>query len=123
MVYTFLISIVFIAELIIAITVIQNLLRLDKKVIELDETISLSKPSIKDISILIRKISEQWIVITENFIDKTKKESEEFFLRRLLKLLLGILVINLNIKFINNIRNSKITKIIVKSWSFLENMV
>ena len=67
MVYTILISIVFIAELIIAITILQNLIKLDKCIIQLDETISEAKPSIKDISSLLRKISKQWVIISQEF--------------------------------------------------------
>ncbi len=123
MVYTILISIVFIAELIIAITIIQNLLRLDKIVIELDEKLVASKSGIKDISELARKISEQWQIIAQDFVNRTKKETEDLFLKKLSKLLIGLLVLNLNFKFVNKIRKSKITKTLAKGLSFLENMV
>ena len=72
MVYTFLISIVFIAELIIVITVFQNLLRLDKKVNEFNEIVTESRNSITDISVLTRKISEQWVVLSKDFVDKMR---------------------------------------------------
>ena len=76
MLYTILISIVFIAELIIATASIQNLLRLDKIIINADETVTAATPGIKDISELIRKISEQSIELSENFVQKIKDKEE-----------------------------------------------
>ena len=123
MVYTFLISVVFIAELIIAITIIQNLLRLDNVVLELDNKLSSKKLDIKEISELMRKISEQWKILAQDFVDKTKRDAEEILLRNLSKMLVGLLVLNLNFKFVNKIRKSKVTKTLAKGLSFLENMV
>ncbi len=123
MVYTILISIVFIAELIIAITIMQNLLKLDKVVLELDAKLLASKTGIRDISELARKISEQWQILAQDFVDKTKRDSEELLLRQLSKLLVGLLVLNLNFKFVNKVRKSKITKTIAKGLSFVGNMV
>lgn len=123
MIYTFLISVVFIAELIIAITILQNLHKLDKKVLELDDTITSIKPSVKDISELARKISEQWQIIAQDFVNKTKQEAENMFLKQLSKALMGLLVLRLNFKFIKKIRDSKLTKALAKGWSLVESMV
>ena len=123
MVYTFLISVVFIAELIIAITIIQNLLRLDNVVLELDNKLSSKKLDIKEISELMRKISEQWEILAQDFVDKTKRDAEEVLLKNLSKLLVGLLVLNLNIKFVNRIKKSKVTRALAKGLSFLENVV
>ena len=123
MVYTILISIVFIAELIITITIIQNLLRLDKVIIELCETLAETRSGINDVSKLIRKISEQWKILVQDFIGKAKQNSEEIALKQLSKILLSLLIVNLNFKLIKKIRKSKITKIFMKGWSFIENMV
>ena len=123
MVYTILISIVFIAELIIAITIIQNILRLDKIVLKLDEQLLDSRTGIKDISELTRKISEQWKILAQDFVDNTRRDSEEILLKQFSKMLIGLLVINLNFKFINKIKKSRITKTLAKGLSFLENMV
>jgi hypothetical protein len=88
MVYTILISIVFIAEIIIAITILQNLLRLDKAVIELNETVLLAQPGIKDIANLSKNISEQAVEISEQFVKKIKQEQEDAVLKQLSKLLM-----------------------------------
>jgi len=123
MVYTILISIVFIAEIIIAVTIVQNLLRLDKIVLEFDGIITGSKTSIKDVSELSRKISEQWRILAKDFVDKTKRDGEDVLLRQLSKMLLGVLLVKLNINVLNKIRKSKITKMLAKGLSLLENMV
>lgn len=123
MVYTILISIVFIAELIITITIIQNLLRLDKAILEFNNTITEIRPGIKDVSELARKISEQWQILAEDFVEETKRNSEDIMLKHLSKILMSILILNLNFKIVKKIRKSKVTKILAKGWSFLENMV
>ena len=123
MVYTILISIVFIAELIITITIIQNLLRLDKAVLEFNNTITEIQPGIKDVSELARKISEQWQILAEDFVKKTKRNSEDIMSKYLSKIFMSILIVNLNFKIVKKIRKSKVTKILARGWSFLENMV
>ena len=123
MIYTILISVVFIAELIIAISIIQNLIRLDKDIINLNNTFIETKGSIKDVCILARKISEQWQILAQDFVDKTKEESEEFLYKILSKTLVSLLILSLNFKFVNKIRKSRITKTFARGWSFLENMV
>ena len=123
MIYTFLISVVFIAEIIIAITLFQVLLRLDKAVLDLNETVVLAKPGIKDISELVRKISEQYKELSKQFVQKVTRNSEEVVLTRLFKVLLGFLLVKTNIKLVQKIRKSKITKALAKGLSLLEIMV
>ena len=123
MVYTILISIVFIAEIIIAVTILQTLRKLDKKILELNKTIIESHSSIKEISILARKISEQWQILTTDFVEKIKANGESIFFKNLSKLLISALALKLNFKIINKIRKSKITKTIAKGWSIIESMV
>ena len=123
MVYTILISVVFIAELIIAIAVIQNLIKLDKILLEFDGTISETKSGITDIVELIHKISEQWVILAQDFVEKTKRNSEDLLLKRLSKLMMSILVFNLNFKLVKKLRKSRLMKTLSKGWSFLESMV
>ena len=66
MIYTFLISVVFIAEIIIALTVLINLIKLDKAVLKFDETVCLFNSKIKDIGALIKGISSQVYEIIES---------------------------------------------------------
>ena len=123
MVYTILISIVFIAEIIIAITIIKKLFEIDKKVIDLDNTISQAKPNITDISVLCRKISEQFIELTHKFVKDLKIGSEDFSLKILSKLLIALILLKINSKTINRFRKSGIGKILGRGLSLLENMV
>ena len=123
MVYTILISIVFIAELIIAVTIIQYLLKLDRLVLDTNTQLIKLNPEVKEISVLVRKISEQIIFLTKDFVEKTKKNGEDALLKQFSKILLSILLMKINIKFINKVRKSKITKAIAKGLSFIENMV
>lgn len=123
MVYTILISIVFVAELIIAIAIIQALVKFDKKILSLDTTLTEITPGIKDVSSLIKKISEQWVILAQDFVNKAKRDSEDLLLKQFSKILVGLLVLSLNFKFVKRIRKSKITKTVVKGWSLIENMV
>ena len=123
MLYTFLISIVFMAEVIIAFTLLVYLIKFDKKIIDLNNTITEIKPSLKEISILSKKISEQFIKFSENFVKKIKHEHEELALRFLSKTLISLVLIKINIKAVNKFRKSKLAKVLSKGLSLLENMV
>ena len=123
MVYTILISVVFVAELIIVVTIIQNLLKLDKYILNLDDSILSTRDGIKDICELSRKISEQYVILVSDFVDRTKRNSEDILLKNLSKTILSIVLLKLNFKFINKIRKSKLSKIISKGYSFVESMI
>jgi len=123
MIYTFLITIVFIAEVVIAISIIQALLRVDRKIIELDDTMSLINPSVKELSELVKKISAQIVEFSERFAEKFDRNKDEFFIRQLLKTLLGVFLVKTNIKIIRKIRKSKVFKVLAKGLSLLEIMV
>ena len=123
MLFTFLISIVFIAEVIIAISLIATLIKFDKKILELIETIKLAKPKISDISKLISAITEQWIDVSEEFVNKFKTKSEDVTLKFLTKVLGAMLLWKINSKIVKKVTNSKTFKILGKGLSLLENMV
>ena len=123
MIYTFLISMVFIAEIIIAVSLIQVLLRLDKAILGVNEIVTLAKPGIKDISDLVKKISEQTVEFSKRFKEKVSRNSEEIILMRLFKFAITFLLVKANIKIVQKIRKSKITKAIAKGLSLLEIMV
>ena len=89
----------------------------------MDNNLTAKKSDIKGIAELMRKISEQWEVLAQDFVDKTKRDAEEILLRNLSKMLVGLLVLNLNFKFVNKLRKSKVTKTLAKGLSFLGNMV
>ncbi len=123
MVYTILISIVFIAEIIITITILQNLIKLDKVVLDYSETVKQANPLIKDVANLSKKVSEQIIELAEHFVYKLKKDQEDIFLRFLSKILMILLLLKINSKAINAFRKSKSGKLIIKGLTMLGNMV
>lgn len=72
MLFYFLISIVFIAELIIAISLILCLLKLSVKFSEYNSLLDQAKPSIKELMITVRKISEQLTELAPMFVKQIK---------------------------------------------------
>mgnify|MGYP004650486609 CR=1 FL=1 len=120
MIFTFLITIVFIAEIIIAISVILNLLRLDKAVLNLSETIDVINPEVKEICTLGRKISFQLKELSQRFTEKVKDEREKFLTDKLVSVLLGALVWKMNIKAIKKFRRTKLAKTLSRGLSLLQ---
>ena len=88
MLYIFLVSIAFIGELVLLIAVIRSLLKLDKIILNLNETIVESKPKIKDISTLAGKISGQWVVLADDWVDDINKKSEDAVFNNLNKVVM-----------------------------------
>ena len=72
MIYYFLISIVFLAELIIALTLVINLIKLDRKVNDINNFLDEAQPSIKKILILMRQISKQLLILAPIFVRQIK---------------------------------------------------
>ena len=72
MLFYFLISIVFMAELIIAISLIICLFKLSAKFSEYNSFLDQAKPSIKELMITVRKISEQLTELAPMFVKQIK---------------------------------------------------
>lgn len=123
MIYKFFTIIVFIAELIIAYTILSRLFILDKIIIQADENLTASKPSLKDISCLIRKISSQCVEFSEDFVADIKSKRDEFTLKQLNKLIIAIVLLKMNSKLINKLRRSKLVKRISRGLSLLQLVV
>lgn len=116
MVFIILISIVFIAELIITFTVILNLIRLDKGINALNETITITKPGLREICILVKKISCQLKELSARFVQKLEANRDEIILGRIARIILGALLFK-------KLRKSKFTKILAKGLSLLQIVV
>lgn len=112
MIFTFLISIVFVAELIITITILLALKRIGKKVRNLNLTLSYIKPSLKEVCVLVRKISGQMVEFTEGFIERQKDN----LLTHVARVLLGVL-------FLRRFKKSKAFRLISRGLSLLEIVV
>jgi len=72
MLFYFLISIVFISELIIFLAVILYLKKLDKKVIEFDSFLTDIKPAVKEMFETVKKISEEILRVSPIIVEKIK---------------------------------------------------
>ena len=72
MLFYFLISIVFAAEVIIALTLIISLLKADKIILKYNKIIEEIKPQLKEVMVLTRKISGQLIELAPIFVNRIK---------------------------------------------------
>ena len=72
MVFYFLTGIVFIAEIIIAVTITANLIKLDKNFCLYNKLLDEIKPKLKDILSIIKKISEQMVELAPIITAKIK---------------------------------------------------
>ena len=115
--------IVFIAELIICFLLLSRLIKFDNYLINLDKTLDSLKPSIKDIGYLVKKISAQYVEFAEDFVYKFTKKKDEFAIRQLNKILLAIILLKINSKFIKKLRRSKLLKGISKVLSLFQLVV
>ncbi len=120
MVYKIFTAIVFIAEIIIAYTIFSKLVMLDKLILKADKVLTYSKLSLKEISRLISQISAQCVEFAEDFALDFKTKRDEIALKQLNKLILTIILIKMNSKFINRIRRSKLVKRISRGLSLLQ---
>ena len=123
MIFTILITIVFIAELIIGFTLLVNLLKIDCKINKLNQDLLLIQPSLEEICRLIKAISFQIKEMADEYRDEILKKREEMSVRLLSKIFAGILLWKINIKLIRKIRKSKITKPLAKGLTLLQIMV
>jgi len=91
MIFYFLISIVFIAELIITFALILNLIKLDKAFIKYNDLVDSVKPSIKELLITVRKISEQLVEFAPMIVENIKSALTNIFMGQV-KNALGALI-------------------------------
>lgn len=123
MVFKVLITIVFIAELIITFTILYFLYKFDKRILGIDGTLDAVKPQIKSISELVRKISEQIYELTPVWVNDIKKSLEKILLEQTKSIMTGILFWIINIKVLKQLRQSKIFKTASKGLSLLQNVI
>ena len=91
MIFYFLISIVFIAELIITFTIVLHLIKLDKEVNKYNALITDVTPLIKDMLQTTRQLSEEFLKLTPKVADKIKLFALNFA-KDQLKNLIGTLI-------------------------------
>ena len=123
MLFYFFITIVFISQLIIAISLIITLIKFDFKINQINKYISNSKPKIKAVCNLTEKISEQLKDLSEIFVEKFHEEKERITLEILKSLMSGILFWSINIKVAKRLKKSKILKAAWKGLTLVQNMI
>ena len=123
MIFTILIIIVFIAELIIGFALIMNLIKFDCRINKLNQDLLLIQPSLEEVCGLVKAISFQIKEMAAEYRDEVLKRREEMSVRLISKLLAGILLWKINLKLIRKIRKSKITKTLAKGLTLLQIMV
>ena len=123
MLFYFFITIVFISQLIIAISLIITLIKFDFKINQINKYINNSKPKIKTICNLSKKISEQLKDLSGIFVEKFHEEKKRITLEILKSLMSGILFWSINIKVAKRLKKSKILKAAWKGLTLVQNMV
>lgn len=123
MIFTLFTAIVFIAEVIIAFTIIFHLIKLDKYFIETSEFINAAKPKIKDISRLAKGISEQMAELVPIWIDHLRDLRNKIILAKLESLMSAILFWSINIKIMRKFKKSKFLKAAFKGLSLIQNVI
>ena len=92
MLFSILILIVFVAEIIIAMAIISNLLKNDKKIKEANQLLEEVNPKIEELAKLGTKISEQLTEISPMYVKKTKSWFEDFVYSQSKNILAGFLI-------------------------------
>lgn len=116
-------TIVFIAELIIAYTIISKLVQFDKMILETNAFVVEANPKIKEITRLVRKISDQIAELVPMYVEKLKELRNKIMLKKLESLIALTLFWSINIKVLKKFRKSKILKTIVKGLSVLQSVI
>ncbi len=80
MLFYFLISIVFIAEVIISLALIIVLVKADKIILKYNEITEEIRPSVKSVMILVRKISKQLVELAPMLSEQIKKILVDFLI-------------------------------------------
>ena len=94
MIFKFLISIVFIAELIIAFAVFNKLYKINKDIIFLNNFLENSKNDLREILILTKKISAQIFTLSRNYVNKFREQNEINLLNKINNIVLSLLLWN-----------------------------
>jgi len=116
-------ALIFIAELIITYSLMKLLIRADKAILNGNNTILTIKPGIKDICLLIRKISEQLVEFSYDIVPKIVQKRDKVVIKFVRKLIITIILLKFNFKIIKNFLRSKPYKILSKGFSLLKYVV
>lgn len=123
MVFIIFTFIVFIAELIIAFSLISNLIKLDIKLINANKFLEEAKPKIKNIAELVREISEQIYKLTPIWVEKIREAKNKLVRKQVESLMSATLFWAINLKMIKRLKRSKILKTLWKGLTLVQNVI
>lgn len=109
--------IVFISEIIITVTIFNYILKLDKKIVALNDAIIAVNPLVKDVVLLISKISEQMVIISCDFKKNLAINLENYLLKNVSKILNMVLLFYFNKKVYKKLRKFKFSKLFLKGFA------
>lgn len=109
--------IVFISEIIITVTIFNYILKLDKKIVALNDAIIAVNPLVKDVVLLISKISEQMVIISCDFKKNLAINLENYLLKNVSKFLNMVLLFYFNQKVYKKLRKFKFSKLFLKGFA------
>ena len=123
MVFVILISIVFVAELIIAFSVITNLVKFDKRIKRAAQFLEEAEPRLKELLVVVQKISAQILELIPVWLATLRQERDKIILNQAKSLISTILFWSINIKVINRIRKSKLAKAVWQGLTLVQNVI
>ena len=123
MIFTNFTAVVFVAEIIITVSILSKLIQLDKWILSTNDLITEANPKIKDVCELCHGISSQIAELAPVFVENLKELRNKIVLTKIKGLIALILFWSINIRVIKKFRKSKIIKAAIKGLSLLENMV
>lgn len=123
MVFVILISIVFVAELIIAFSVITNLIKFDKRIKRAVQFLEEAEPRLKELLVVVQKISAQILELIPVWLATLRQERDKIILNQAKSLISTILFWSINIKVINRIRKSKLAKAVWQGLTLVQNVI
>ena len=109
--------IVFISEIIITVTIFNYILKLDKKIVALNDTIIAVNPLVKEVMMLVGKISEQMVIISCDFKKNLAINLENYLLKNVSKFLNMVLLFYFNQKVYKKLRKFKFSKLFLKGFA------
>lgn len=123
MVFVILISIVFVAELIIAFSVITNLIKFDKRIKRAAQFLEEAEPRLKELLVVVQKISAQILELIPVWLATLRQERDKIILNQAKSLISTILFWSINIKIIKRLRKTKIVKAVWKGLTLVQNVI
>ena len=123
MIFKFFIFMVFIAEIIIMLACLSNLINFDNKINAFNKIICKNQSKIKEIMVLIKGISEQILELSPIWVEKIKTIRNSIFEKQVNSIISNILFWYINIKMAKFLKKSKTLRTIMKGLTLVQNMI